>query len=171
MATASQRSGIRGINKLRRTLRRIEPELQEPIRQAIKNTAESIKLDAVAGAPIDEGDLVRSIDYKIGRDGFTAVIGPGARAAEIARRRAGSPFATRIASGEIRLSAVNKKDLFQFFKAYWIEFGTKGSPEHNVPPLPARPFMGPAYLLNEEYGKAQVRAAVKQALERASRGG
>lgn len=164
-------SGIRGINKLRRTLRRIEPELQDPIRTAILNTAEAIKQDAIAGAPIDEGDLVRSIDYKTGRDGFTAVVGPGARAAEIVRRRSGSPFATRTRQGlVIRLSAANKNLLFQFFKGYWIEFGTKGSPKHNIPPLPARPFMNPAYLLNEEYGKAQVRAAVKAALDRASRG-
>lgn len=164
-------SGIRGLNKLRRTLRRIEPDLQDPIRTAILNTAEAIKQDAIAGAPVDEGDLVRSIDYKIGRDGFTAVIGPGAKAAEIARRKGGSPFATQDRRGEIiRLSAANKKLLFQFFKAYWIEYGTKGSPEHNIPPLPARPFMTPAYLLNEEYGKAQVRAAVKAALDKASRG-
>jgi len=165
------RSGIRGINKLRKTLRRIEPEMQEPIKQAIVNTAEAIKLDAIAGAPIDEGDLVRSIDYKIGRDGFTAVIGPGARAAEIARSKGGSAFATRTVSGEIiKMSAANKALLFQFYKGYWHEFGTKGSPENNIPPLPARPFMNPAYQMNEEYGKQQVRAAVKLALERASRG-
>lgn len=165
-------SGIKGLNKLRRTLRRIEPEMQEPVRAAILNTAEAIKQDAIAGAPIDEGDLVRSIDYKLGRDGFTAVIGPGAKAAEIARSRGGSAFATQDRKGEIiRMSAANKKLLFQFFKGYWHEFGTKGSPEHNIPPLPARPFMNPAYLLNEEYGKAQVRAAVKIALDRASRGG
>lgn len=165
------RSGIRGINKLRKTLRRIEPEMQEPIKRAIVNTAEAIKLDAIAGAPVDEGDLVRSIDYKIGRDGFTAVIGPGAKAAEIARSKGGSAFATRTRRGEIiNMSAANKHDLFQFYKGYWHEFGTDGSPEHGIPPLPARPFMNPAFFLNEEYGKQQVRAAVKLALERASRG-
>lgn len=164
-------SGIKGINKLRKTLRRIEPELQEPVRQAVKNTAEAIKQDAIMLAPIDEGDLVRSIDYKIGRDGFTAVVGPGAKAAEIARSKGGSAFATRDLRGEIiKMSAANKHLLFQFFKGYWHEFGTKGSPERNIPPLPARPFMNPAFFLNEEYGKQQVRAAVKQALERASRG-
>lgn len=164
-------STIRGINRLRQTLRRIEPEMQEPIRQAVLNTAEAIKQDAIAGAPIDEGDLVRSIDYKIGRDGFTAVIGPGAKAAEIARSRGGSAFATQDRRGEIiKMSAANKKLLFQFFKGYWHEFGTKGSPEHGIKPLRATPFMNPAYFLNEEYGKQQIRAAVKAALERASRG-
>lgn len=164
-------SGIRGLNKLWRTLRRIEPELQDPIRTAILNTAEAIKQDAIAGAPVDEGDLVRSIDYKIGRDGFTAVIGPGAKAAEIARSRGGSAFSTQDRRGEIiRMSAANKNLLFQFFKGYWLEFGTKGSPENNIPPLMPRPFMNPAYLLNEQYGKDQVRAAVKTALDRASRG-
>lgn len=164
-------SGIRGINHLRRTLRQIEPEISDGVRAAILNTAEAIKQDAIAGAPIREGDLVRSIDYKVGRDGFTAVIGPGAKAAEIARSRGGSPFATQDRKGEIiRMSAANKKLLFQFFKGYWHEYGTKGSPKHNIPPLPARPFMQPAYLLNESYGKAQIRAAVKAALEKASRG-
>lgn len=164
-------SGIKGINKLRLTLRRIEPEMQQPIRQAILNTAEAIKQDAIAGAPVEEGDLVRSIDYKIGRDGFTAVIGPGAKAAEIARSKGGSAFSTQDRRGEIiKMSAANKKLLFQFFKGYWLEFGTKGLPERNIPPLTPRPFMNSAYLLNEEYGKAQVRAAVKAALDRASRG-
>lgn len=164
-------SGLRGINKLRRTLRRLEPEVQDLVKVAIVNTSEAIKQDAIAGAPVDEGDLVRSIDYKIGRDGLTSVIGPGAKAAEIARSKGGSAFATQDRKGEIiRMSASNKALLFQFFKGYWHEYGTKGSPDHGIPPLPARPFMNPAYLLNEAYGKAQVRAAVKAALERASRG-
>ncbi len=163
-------SGIRGVTKLRRTFRRLEKETVEPVRKALRDGAEAIKLDAVARAPIDDGDLVRAIDHKISSDGLTVVIGPGAKAAEIVRRQRGSAFATRTADRPVRLSARNKDLLWQFYKGYWHEFGTKGSPKHNIPPMAARPFMGPAYRVNEGYLKAEVSRAVKAALARAVRG-
>lgn len=167
----ARRSGIRGVNRLRRTLRRIEPEMTEQARGAMKDGAEAIKLDAVARVPVDEGDLARSIDYTLGRDGLTAVIGPAAKqvASVGGRTSAGAAFAT--GSRRVRrLSTRNKEALFQFFKGYWIEYGTKGSPEHNIPPMRARPYMGPAFDLNKDWMIARVRRGINAALERASRG-
>lgn len=172
-------SGIKGVGKVRAALRKAPQELQEPVRQAIVTWLEAVAQDARAGAPVDEGDLVRSIDYKTSADGFRGVAGPGASAVELAVKRhraalkaegksgAGSPFSTRIASNEIRISATNKEQLWQYFKAYWHERGTKGSPEHNIRPLPARPFMAPAFLLNVQFGRALLQDAVGQALRKA----
>lgn len=161
-----RRSSISGVNKLRKTLRRLEPGVVDQVRGAIKDSAQAITADAIQLAPVDEGDLVRSIDFKLGRDGLTAVIGPGANAAEIARRKAGSPFTA--ASRSIPLSRANKALLFQFFKGYWIEFGTKGG--GGVERQPPRPFMRPAFQVNRRYAERRVQSAVRNALEVAARG-
>lgn len=163
MATRRQRSGLQGVTKLRRTLRRIEPAATEGIRLEIADAAEAIRLDAVSRAPVDEGDLVRSITAKFGRDRLTAVIGPGAKGVLIASRLWASPFATRtagITTTQFPKSA--RRDLFQFFKGYWIEFGTVK--------MAARPFMIPAFEVNRAHFVGRVRERVRVALERASRG-
>ena len=160
MARGPRRSGLSGVPRLRRVLRQIEPEMVAPIRAEIADAAEAIRLDAVARAPVDEGDLVRSIGKTFGRDGLTAVIGPGARGVRIMQRRAGSAFATRTA--DLKISKAARRDLFQFFKGFWIEFGTVRTA--------ARPFMNPAFEANRAYFMARVRRAVDRALERASRG-
>ena len=163
-------SGLRGVNRLRRTLRRIEPEATEDVRKAMKDGAEAIKLDAVARVPRDEGDLARSIDYKLGRDGMTAIIGPAAKQVAMVggRTSATAPFATG-SRRQQRLSTGNKKALFEFFKGYWIEYGTKGSPAHNIPPMRPRPFMNPAFDMNKEWILEQVKKGINKALERAAR--
>lgn len=157
-----RRSGIQGVSKLRRTLRRVEPELLRPLKDAVRDGGEAIKQDQISGAPNDEGDLVREIDYKLGRDGMTAVVGPGARHISISR----NPFDTRK-----RMSNPGRHALMQFFKAYWYEFGTKGSPERNIPPQPPRPFLTPAFDLNRAWILRRSRAAIRRAIEQASRGG
>jgi len=161
-------SRMTGVKKLRRTLRRAPDEITDDVRMAVRRGAEAVHADAVARAPIDEGDLVRSIEIRFGRDGLTAVVGPGARAVQLARRKAGTEFATR--SPRLRLSRRNKDLLFQFFKGRWIEFGTKGNSRLNIPPQPARPFMGPAADLNKTFFKNEARVAVRRALDRLARG-
>lgn len=163
-------SGIRGTNKLRRTLRRIDPAVTQGIRDDIRDVSEAVKQDAINLAPVDEGDLVRAIDFRIGRDGLTSVIGPGAKAADIAGRKKksrGNVFAA-VARG-IRLSRSNRDLLFEFFKGYWIEFGTKGNASNNIPPQSARPFMRPAWQLNRGFGVQRMRQSVSKALRKVSR--
>lgn len=158
----SQRSGFRGVNRLRRTLRRIDPGLMPELKQAVRDGGEAIKQDQIAGAPVDEGDMVREIDAKYGRDGLTVVVGPGAKHVPIGK----NPFDTTR-----RMSAPGKHALVQFFKAYWYEFGTKGNADRNIPPQPARPFLVPAYDMNREWILRNTRKGIRQALKRASRGG
>lgn len=161
-----RRSRVQGVNKLRRTLKRIDPEITSGVKIAIREGAEAIQADAIKLVPKDTGDLARSIDYRVSSDGLSAVVGPAARAAEIVRRKTGSAFK----ASHVRLSARNKKLMFEYFKGWWVERGTKGSPKHNIPPQPARPFMKPAYDLNESWILGRVKTGINKALDRASRG-
>lgn len=162
-----RRSRVQGVNKLRRTLKRIDPEVTADVKTAIREGAEAIQADAINLVPRDTGDLARSIDYRVSSDGLAAVVGPAARAAEIVRRKTGSAFK----AAQVRLSARNKKLMFEFYKGWWIERGTKGSPKRNIPPQPARPFMKPAFDLNESWILGRVKAGINKALDRASKGG
>jgi hypothetical protein len=90
------RSGMRGFAKLRRTLRRMEPSLLAETRAAISDGAERMAEDMRRGAPRSgmvtspPSDIVTHIAVKRGRDGLTAVIGPGARYITISQ----NPFDT-----------------------------------------------------------------------------
>jgi len=157
------KSGFYGANKLRKTLKRIDPETTDGIKLAVKIGAEDISDTAAhiafSKGLYDTGDLIDSIEYKIGRDGFTAVIGPGAKRVSIAK----SPFNTKL-----YVTERDKYEAWQFFKGYWAEFGTKGSPKHNIAPRTPRPFMQPAWDANKERISIAINQAVNRALRVAS---
>jgi len=168
-------SRIKGVNRLRRTLRRAPDEISDGVVEVVRNGAEAVRLDAVTRVPVDEGDLRRSIDVKYGRDGLTAVVGPGASAAELAARKNKRAGGVRSAFGaarraDVRLSKAKSEELFQYFKGVWIEFGTKGVPSRNIPPQPARPFMRPAMDVNRRYFTEESRRAIRRALDQLSTG-
>lgn len=154
---------IQGADKLRRKLRAMEKHVQSGIRPAVTEVATAIKYDAILRAPEDSGDLKAEIGFKVSQDGMSAVIGIGAESVALVKAVGGSAFNT-----SVKMSSITKHKLWQFFKGYWAEFGTKGSPERNIPPQPARPFMQPAYDVNESWGKARVRDAVNAQLKRVS---
>lgn len=104
MSTAKQRSGLRGVAKLRRQLRRLPDFVTEDAREAISDAAELVKFEQLQRVPVEEGDLAASIEIKLGRDKLSAEIGPGART-KTARRRGG-------------------------WRAHFAEFGTVTAPAH-----------------------------------------
>lgn len=178
---AVRRSRVVGVNSLRRKLRRMDPEITKELRGVVLEGIQAIERDALAFAPVDQGDMRNSIGIKVSRDGLTVMTGPGIKAAEMVRTKSGSPWGQTIKRGKKKgqkftLSKRSKHDLFQFFKGYWIEFGTKGAKKgfgvkgRSLPPQPARPFMGPAYKANETSISVKVKAAVNKALDRAARG-
>lgn len=159
----ARRSRIIGVNKLRRKFRRMPDDVTSEVRSAIVDSADIVRANALAGVPVDQGDLQRSIDYVISRDGLTTVIGPGVRKTRSLLKRAKSLFGAT----KLNMQDATKHDLMQFFKGYWIEFGTKGSARRNVPAQPARPFMTPAYLVSRFWIKNRVKGAVARALRKA----
>lgn len=148
-------SKLSGDRRLRRTLRRIEPTTGKRVSAAVQRTGQAIEADMIRMAPVDEGDLVRSIFAKPGRDGLTVVVGPGAKSVSISK----NPF--REASLGIN-SKTRRERYFNFFKGYWIEFGTSK--------MPPQPFSQPAFDLNQSFGLKQIRAAIKVSLKDASSG-
>ena len=159
------KSGFYGANKLRKTLRRMDPDISKNVKTVLEDLAETIAIDArgiaYAKGLYDSGDMIDSIEYKIGRDGLTALIGPGASRITVSK----SPFNTKL-----YVTDRDKYDAWQFFKGYWAEFGTKGSPEHNIAPRTPRPFMKPAFDGNKLDGLKSINKAVNNALRYASSG-
>lgn len=170
------RSGISGTKSLRRKLRGVEPRILREATDVIRDGLNRIQRDAMALVPVDQGDLQASIDVKLSRDRLAGIVGPGVKAADIVRRRTGSAFGSVVRRGKkrgqkIRLIGRNRQALWQFYKGYWVEFGTKGAPRRNIPPQPARPFMRPAYDRNRAWIRMRWKRAVTNVLERVSRGG
>lgn len=155
------------MSALRRKLRRVDPAIKAELSDVVLRGLEAIQRDAQALVPVDTGDLRDSIEVQFSkRDGISGLVGPGAKAAEIVRRKS----TTKSAFGDwkFRLSKKNKARLYEFFKGYWIEFGTKGNAKKNIPAQPARPFMAPAYLANRAWIAEKARIAVDRVLVRIS---
>lgn len=172
----ARRSRVEGPNQLRRKLRRIDPEITKSLRDALARAASAIEAAATQLVPVDTGDLAGSIEHKISADGLTAVIGPGARAAEIIRSKTGSQFGRFAKAGKrkgqkVNMRGANKKLLMMFYRGYWVEFGTKGSAKHNIPPQSPRPFMRPAFDINKGRAKSEIAARINQVLKTVSAGG
>ena len=169
MSTARQRRGFAGVTKLRKTLRRFDESLTRDIKVELEAGAQAIERDMIGGAPVDEADLVNSIGYKMGRDGFTAVIGPAADSAQI-KSGFGVVNEKFTKAGNLTAATVrNKTARMQLYKALWAEFGTKAG-EPGSSSKPARPFIQPAYDANKDRLTERIRAAVDRALKEAASG-
>ena len=153
----SRARGYAGLSKLRKTLRRLEPEAAEGIKDTFEKGAQLIQYSVIQNGSEHRisRDMFPSVSYKMGRDGLTAVIGPGADRIRIGK----SPFDTTLYK-----SAEGKHQAFQFFKAYWIEYGTKGDPERGIPPQRAQPFVNPAYDEHKGWIVENVQGEIRAAL-------
>jgi len=162
----TSRRGFSGVTPLRRKLRSMDYLTSRGVMVEIRAGAEAIERDMIGGAPIDEGDLARSIAHKLGRDGFTAVIGPGADNATIMKSGLGDVASKFTKGGELTSVTIrNKEARVNLFKALWAEFGTK---DHGG--TSARPFIQPAYDANKDQISRRTKAAVIKALKDAARG-
>ena len=141
MSTARQRRGFAGVTKLRKTLRRLEPEMIAGIQTVIKRGAKAIEYDMLVGIPKDTGETAQYINAKISRDGLTAQIG-----------------------------FVGKKAVQGGYAARFIEYGTKGYAKDNIPPQPATPFMSPAFDANKDWITRDARKEINVTLKNVSRG-
>jgi HK97 gp10 family phage protein len=166
-----KRSGFSGVTKLRKTLRRVDPEITKGLKDIVSNGAASIARDMAMMAPVDDGDLARSISYKMGRDGFTAVIGPGANNAQIRSKGFGEVKAKYTKSGALTKVTLRNKDArWQLYKALWVEFGTKTGKKGSSA-QPARPFLAPAMDLNRGRISRSVSAEINRILTKVAQSG
>lgn len=165
----SRARGYAGLSKLRKTLKRMEPTIQREFHKALESAGQELKQDAVMFASMknikDSGDLIASIDYKVGSGGSTVVVGPGAAALTWQKK----PWDNQSAAA-MKLSRKQKHMKWQFFKGYWAEFGTKGDPSRGIPEQPARPFMGPAWDNNKAGLQKRFGALLKESLRLTSEG-
>lgn len=161
-STAAQRRGLQGTSKLRRKLRAMEKHVQSGIGDAVEDALKAVQADAIRFVAKDTGETASLIEYKQSSDRLTGVVGPGAKSAAVKKAAAGSAWATRSS----KLSKVSKRKLMAFFKGYWLEFGTKGAPDRNIPPQPARPFMQPAWDGNRAWAIDRVKKEVSKQLKR-----
>lgn len=69
------RSRVRGVNKLRRTLKRMGPEATAEVREALADGAEKILQSAKDRVPVDTGNLQQLLSAKSSGDGMSARIG------------------------------------------------------------------------------------------------
>lgn len=165
-----RKGGYSNVTPLRRKLKKLNKHVENGIKPELKASLEMVAATAAANVPRDSGDLAANIDVALSSDGLAGVAGPSAKNAKVKKalsKGATSVFATRASGGKV-ISTGTKKKIFQFFKGYWIEFGTKGSPERNIPPQPARPFMQPAWDINSAAIKRRLKKAIDQQLKRAA---
>lgn len=161
--------GYKGMSKLRKLLKKVDPEARGLVADVIEGGAKAIENSMIISAPVDSGDLVHSISYKLGRDGLSAYIGPGADRAAITKKGFGQTRRRYTSTGNLTSATIKDLDArFQLYKAHWIEHGTKGHGGH--PGQPARPFINPAYDANANRIKRDLSKAIDDALEMAARG-
>ena len=113
----ARRSGLAGVSRLRRTLKRMPPEFTDAARKSVSEAAELIKFQQLRDVPVETGDLAQSIEIRLGSDKLSAEIGPGARTKK-AQRLAG-------------------------WRAKFTEFGTEPSRKRKGG-TPAKPFVVPS---------------------------
>lgn len=136
-ATRKQKSSLRGITQLRRALRKLPQDIKAEVQDAVLEAGTMVYRDMVAAAPRETGNLAQSIQIKRSPDKLV-----------------------------VRVGFVSKKAKRDGFYARFHELGTKGSPEHNIPPLPARPFIAPALDANRVEIKRVIGEAVHRAILR-----
>lgn len=158
------------MTRLRIKLRRMEPEITKGVKREVARAAQDIhdasvrNFRAIDKPDVGTGDMLNSMSYNISKDGFTAVIGPGAKNAKIFKAVFGDK-----AEGSYKTKAA-KQDRMNIMKGFWVEFGTKGAPEFDIPPMPPRPFMNPAWDANKDKLRDRIGKEVRDVLEAGANG-
>lgn len=135
MATARQKSGLRGLSNLRLALKRLPVAMRREIGEAVADSAVTVHADMYTFAPKDTARTASFIESKMGADKLSARIG---------------------------FLKYDDRQTRQGFVARFIEFGTKGINGQGA--QPPRPFIQPALLANETTIIANIRAAISKAI-------
>ena len=166
----ARRSKVEGVTRLRKKLRRVDPAITSGIRDILKQNLDAMATTERGLVPVDTGEMRNSIQVLVSKDGMTGIVGPGARAAEIVRKASGSEFSLVRNRGKrrgsyIKLRTGNKKLLMQFYKAYWLNFGTKGSAKRNIPAQSPLKFVEQTWAIHKPGLSQSMRAEINSALK------
>lgn len=173
-ATRSQRRGYQGVNKLRRTLRRIDPELTQGIKDVVEDTgrvlADQIRRNTTHLMRTDA--MYESIGYKVSRDGFTVIAGVEAESTKIQGRVVLGAIARKTTkSGRLTLTTSRRlKTRMNIYKAIYQEFGTKGASDRNIPPIHPQRMHQKAFDATSPRLKAIFAKEIEKALRGAANG-
>lgn len=138
-----RRSRVTGNRRLRRVLRRIEPEAREGVKTAMEEAAQAIWADMVVLTPAGpQGRLRRMLDWRVPKNGLTA-----------------------------RIGLVTKRTQESGFYFKFLDRGTKGYAPRNIPPMPARHIRARAFDMNKGFALERVRGGIDLALKRAVQAG
>ncbi|WP_236238365.1 HK97-gp10 family putative phage morphogenesis protein [Pseudomonas faucium] len=161
----ARRSSIRGDIRLRRTLRNIHKTMDNELQPAMLEAANRILETQRQLIPKDTGAAAAALTVYVSPSGLDAQIG-------IRGKRANGKFfymrfieyGTKGYAGGKRASernrrATNKSDGTHFFGKY-----------PDIPARPAHPWLRPSMQVNREYVMADIEAAVRRTLRKASLG-
>lgn len=155
MATKAQNT----LAKLKKQLQAMPKEARRTIRKALEKGAYDIAESARAFAPVDDGDLRRSIDFTFGQ--YTP------DNANV--RGVGSTAGFHDKDLSVTVHAGDEKAYYASF----VEFGTKAHPAGGkfkgatVPAIAAQPYFYPAYRANKKKVVAGVNRAITKAAKEA----
>lgn len=152
--------------RLRRTLQRLPLELTAENKKAVAEEAQILREYMVGtlaqvGA-IDDGDLLRSINVRIGSNGLSAEVGPGAKANQRDRRWFQS-LARWIEYGTRPHSTSKGASL----KSWWRE---QKLSRRQHPGTPARPFVIPAFEARKNHMIRRLAETTRKTLQKVSGG-
>lgn len=136
-STARQRSGLRGVSALRIALKNLPISMRKEIGLVIAESAIKVQTDMYTFSPKETGITASQIESKISSDKLAARIG---------------------------FLGLDDGTTRRGFVARFIERGTKGAPDRNIPPQAARPFIAPALDVNETEITANIRGAIRKAI-------
>lgn len=151
---------VQGLNRLKRKLKRFPAVVEQEIRAAMEQSATEIVALAKSLAPVDDGDLQRSIGWTWGAAPEGAIV-----LGKVKSSRSGNMVITVYAGGG------------DAFHARFVEFGT--APHVNGgrfagsqnPGTAAQPFFYPAYRATRKRAKGRITRAVNKAAKQVAAGG
>ncbi|MFV3286883.1 HK97-gp10 family putative phage morphogenesis protein [Pseudomonas sp. NY15356] len=161
----ARRSSLRGDIRLRRTLRNIHRTMDNELKPAMEDAANRILATQQQLMPKDTGAAAAALKVYVSPSGLDAQI--GIRGKRDNRRFFYLRFieyGTKGYIGEKRAGnrnkrATNKSDGTHFFGKY-----------PDIPARPAHPWLRPSMQVNREYVMADIEAAVRRTLRKASQG-
>jgi HK97 gp10 family phage protein len=130
-------SEIRNARRLRRLLKRAEPAIRQEYKVVSREIGNAVLEKMRELVAEDKGDLKNALSARVSPDGLSVSVG-----------------------------LTTKRRRQKFFYSRFIEGGTKGYPERNIPPMPARPFMEPAFELTKPENIKRANNLIKTSLRK-----